>query len=903
MNLVRKINLRLKVVATTTALIILPLIVLLILSQHFLEQRIERELEKTKQLKETVLENNFRMLSEKNIQLSAFASSLPEVRRAYEVFHQDTSQFADAYSALSLAFRRIDKSVSKDFGTNLRLQFSYPPNNILFRSWTNDPGNDFINFRKSFATINRDLKAVSALEIGRDGLKIRSIVPIFSDDSLPKLRGYVESDESYLKLLDRSKINQSEEYGVFLYSSILKSINKKGLISDPTRLGENNELINLSDSSMNIGDYSMIYTSSDNFYSKKIDSDQFRDEVMSVKNSFMLRTDTLQFIVNKIKDSSGAEIGLVVFQINMELGTEYLNKIKLSLYIIVIFTLILSVALFYMFSLWVMGLLRNLLSAITRTSEGEVVEELTTKTDDEISYFISSTNQLIRSFKSYVSFANELSKGELTSSFTTAGKNDQLGNALLELRSNMIASKEYEEKRAKEEAKVIWANEGRTFFVDILRESSKDLTELADKIIKGFVDYMGASQGGLFVLNNTANSEEPFLEMIACYAFNQKRFLERKINMGVGLVGMCAHEKLTYYRTDVPENYTSIRSALGFSNPKSLLIVPLKTDDKIFGVLELASLRTYEEHEIKFAEHIGENIASALYAARINARTNELLEQSRHQAEELAAQEIEMRYSMGILESAQEESNKTIQEASEKLRLFNEAFIIAEFDPKGILLKSNQYFNLMLKLLPSEIEGKHISMFFDEEEYEKIAFAYKKVMKGNILTDLDIQINTRMSFIWIRSSLLPCKDASGEVVKVILTATNIDQLNSRLKQQEQDLFVVDHSLFILNFDLKGKIMKVNEKVSNLLKTNVLEVANKADLFKFDDLQTSLSLWEILLEGESIYQTLDVFDFNNDVIRFAGLFYPVFDKHKRIDRIVYFASSFSKQETRPADIGL
>jgi len=893
MNLIRKINLRLKIVIPTIILIILPLIVLLILSQHFLEQRVQHELDRNLKLKESVLSNNFKLLAEKNAQLAAFAASMPEVTNAYEAFHKDTSKFSQAYLVMAEAFKQIDKSVSHSWSGKLRFQFSYPPNRALFRSWTNDPGNDMINFRKSFNIITKDQKYISAVEIGRDGLKIRGIAPIFSADSTSKLLGMVESDQSYKDLLEKSRLYDNEEYAAFLYTSTLKSVNRKGLISDVSQTGEGNELKNVADSTFKLGDYTLVLSSSDNFLANQINPEKLSSIATNTNNAYSILSDSLQYIVVKIRDCVGSEIGIAVFQEGIDSNLKYIRQIKYSIYGIVIATMIFGFILLYAISIWIVSQLQTIVNGMRKMGEGELIEELPIANEDEIGYIIYHLNQLIRSFKKYVGFANSISKGELDAEFKSAGINDHLGSALIELSNNLKKAKSEEEKRLKEDAKAIWANEGHSFFVDILRQSSKDLSELADKVVKGFVEYMGASQGGLFILSNPIDGEEAYLELVSCYAFNQKRFLEKKIKLGVGLVGMCALEKLTYYKTDVPEDYTSIRSGLGFSSPKCLLIVPLRTDDTIFGVLELASLRTYDEFEINFAEHIGENIATALYSTRINARTNELLEQSRRQAEELAAQDVEMRYSMEILETTQEEANKVIQETTETLMLLGQAFMTAEFDTKGILVSANQNFGQTLKLLTSEIEGKHISMFFDEEEYEKIASSYKKVLKGNLLNDIDIRINTRSSFIWIRASLLPFKDASGEVCKVILAATNINEINSKLRVQERELEIINQSLFVFDFDLNGKITKVNEKVSSLLKTNIFEIVNKADLFKFDDLQTSLSLWEILLDGEIFYQNLEIYDVDGQAVRFYGLFYPVFDSHKRIDRIVYFSSSYTK----------
>ena len=88
----------------------------------------------------------------------------------------------------------------------------------------------------------------------------------------------------------------------------------------------------------------------------------------------------------------------------------------------------------------------------------------------------------------------------------------------------------------------------------------------------------------------------------------------------------------------------------------------IKLNDRIEGVIELASLLPFQPHEIEFVEKLGETIASAITSVRTAENTKLLLERSQQQTEEMRAQEEEMRQNMEELQATQEEMQRKAQE-------------------------------------------------------------------------------------------------------------------------------------------------------------------------------------------------------------------------------------------------
>jgi hypothetical protein len=125
-------------------------------------------------------------------------------------------------------------------------------------------------------------------------------------------------------------------------------------------------------------------------------------------------------------------------------------------------------------------------------------------------------------------------------------------------------------------------------------------------------------------------------------------------------------EKETIQLTEIPDDYVEITSGLGKATPSYILLVPLKHEEDVLGVIEIASFRVFEKHEVEFTERVAQSIASTILSVKINARTRMLLEQSQQQAEEMLAQEEEMRQNMEELQATQEEMSRKAQEQKQR---------------------------------------------------------------------------------------------------------------------------------------------------------------------------------------------------------------------------------------------
>jgi hypothetical protein len=105
-----------------------------------------------------------------------------------------------------------------------------------------------------------------------------------------------------------------------------------------------------------------------------------------------------------------------------------------------------------------------------------------------------------------------------------------------------------------------------------------------------------------------------------------------------GLVGQCWYEREPILLTHVPENYVQISSGLGDALPRCVYIAPIKMNNVVYGVLELASFNCFEDFELEFINKACESIAACIFAVRMTEKSDLLLLQYTSQIESLKSQ-------------------------------------------------------------------------------------------------------------------------------------------------------------------------------------------------------------------------------------------------------------------------
>ena len=451
----------------------------------------------------------------------------------------------------------------------------------------------------------------------------------------------------------------------------------------------------------------------------------------------------------------------------------------------------------FLISVAVYFLVRPMLNSITGVTD--IIRQLSlgrinlqigeNRSKDEIGTMKNELIRLLDGLKHTADFAHNIGEGDLNAEYNLLSADDVLGNSLLEMRKSLQNAEKEQSLRAKEEEQRNWGTAGLAKFAEILRHDNNNLEALSYNVIRNMVKYLDVNQGGIFILNESENKEARVLEMKACYAFDRKKYAEKKIHPGEGLVGTCYLEGEPIYMTDIPNEYITITSGLGDANPGAILISPLKVNDQIFGVIELASFRPFEPYQLEFVQKVSESIAATISAVNVNIHTNRLLEQTKLQAEEMANQEEELRQNMEEMQATQDESRRResdLQETLVKMRetqtaaeekeyemqqlqdMIFSSFNMGEFSPEGIMTDINQNtLNFFENVTNRDFIGKTMEHFFGKEEADIILVNLTQGRKYENVHKIPTSPDKTTAF---RHKFVPMCSKDGKLLRIIMLA-------------------------------------------------------------------------------------------------------------------------------------
>jgi PAS domain S-box-containing protein len=428
--------------------------------------------------------------------------------------------------------------------------------------------------------------------------------------------------------------------------------------------------------------------------------------------------------------------------------------------------------------------MRNTLGHV---AQGVLPEATEHRSSDEFGQMGHKVDELVQTLRGNADFAKRIGEGKYDTEFKPASDNDILGMSLITMRKNLVENERQDKERN-------WIVRGVAEISEILRMHDA-IDELGDDVIKFILGKIGAIQGAFYVVNDEV--APPLIELRASFAYNRKKYLKAKFKFAEGLVGQAAAEKDTIMRTEIPDDYVTITSGiLGDQRPKCILIVPLITNEEVYGVLEFAGFRRFDPSQVNFVKELSLILARTIFNIKVNERTRRLLAESQEMSNELKEKQEVLRQNAEEMQATQEElqrSNQKLEEQIEEvnrtqkrmqLLLENASEVITIYEEDETIRYISPSVETILGYGQKEMIGKSDIDKVHPDHRTNFRELFKK-MVANPDERVTIQYEYRAkdgSFIWIESAGTNCM-ANPAIHGFILNSRDITE--RRRAEQEQ----------------------------------------------------------------------------------------------------------------------
>ena len=597
MNFLKSLDIKIKILLPTVIIIFVYSVFSVKNSMLFYSENLEEQFLFKKEKQKKHFEKNLEHIKKELLEIVTFFLIFPETTEAYKLIMNDTIPIKDIYKILNDKLNFLRKEINQTGKFNYDFNF-FNKDGASLHELKNSRPNETVKIRKSLDYLGVSQTKFSGLEISKRGLRVRGILPVFADEKKKNYAGAIEAYTSLGKVIELLNLDENEEFAILVYSKEF----------------ENNETYTKSYENryLPISDFYMVNYSSANFQTNNIDSIFLLKSFFGEENEISLKKNNYFYSFFKIKDFEEKPIAICIYQLNIHNIEKKFVAYKYRIFFTTFFSFIMIIILIYVVILFFskkVFLIQKTLEKIVNKDRN--INKSYSSNEDQFGIILNDLNFIIKKTKDLEVFTKKIKDGDFKAKLRNFNEKNILDKSMVSIQSVLEKAKKDEILRIEEDKKRNWSIKGYSDLGRILREDSENIENIAYNSLKFLIEYLKCNQGGFFIVNDN-NKENIFLEQIASYAYNRKKFVQKIINKNEGLIGRVYQESETIYLTEIPKNYLTIKSGTGGKSPKSILIVPVMRNNKIFGIIEIASFENFKDFEIEFVENTGEIIAATL---------------------------------------------------------------------------------------------------------------------------------------------------------------------------------------------------------------------------------------------------------------------------------------------------
>lgn len=429
------------------------------------------------------------------------------------------------------------------------------------------------------------------------------------------------------------------------------------------------------------------------------------------------------------------------------------------------------------------------------------------------------------------------------------GTKDEIGEVAVifqEMSQDLEEKQAAEQKYLEMQQNQVWVNSNLARVTELLH-GVNSLQQVSQMFISEFTPVLGALYGAIYLKQEYMDPDK--LILMAAYGGQGELDPPPTFHIGEGLIGQVALDKRPISLNEAPEQYISVRSALGQAAPNHIRIYPAVFEDEVLAVLEFASFEGFSVVQEELLTGLADNLGIILNNINRRLRVEELLRESQAlteelqvQSEELQSQQEELRRSNESMEKqtvALKRSEELLQRQQEELEHFNTELIAK---------------TRALEEQVQEVEEKNREIEQTKSELERHAaqLAVTSKYKSEFLANMSHELRTPLNSLLILSQLLYENKENNLSAKQIEYAQTIHTSGADL------LKMIDEILDLSKVDAgKMEISRETvrlEEVTRFVSQNFEPVALSKNIKLYTEVESSVPR-EIVTDGHRVKQIL------------------------------------------------
>lgn len=245
----------------------------------------------------------------------------------------------------------------------------------------------------------------------------------------------------------------------------------------------------------------------------------------------------------------------------------------------------------------------------------------------------------------------------------------------------------------------------------------------------------------------------------------------------------------------------------------------------------------------------------------------------------------------------------TLQGEDEALQ---QTFGVMECDMQANVIECNDLFLKPLGYKKEDLVGKSVSIFLDPNTFKSNEYKamWQSLNEGNSITKQIKRIAKNGNEYWFQSTYVPIKGESGKYEKVITYSYCITEEKQKNADYVGQLNAISKLQAVVEFDLMGNILKVNDNFEKVTGYQANEIIGKHhSIFVDNNYKASAeykAFWEKLARGEpdaNVYKRLAK---GGKEVWLQATYNPIYDMNGKLFKVVKYATDVTKYKMLDAD---